>query len=196
MKALKLTAIVATLALFGAGNCLAIEEPQIEYTKELKEKLAGVDSEAKQVKIATKELGRCESDFQKFAKKASKEAEKQAKELEKKDEQIAKKDAEIAKRDSANGCASNAKTGILAGAAGAVLGATAVMAVSDNRYSIEEEFALLWECINGGNASSLSSAQYQKLAKCCANSLREIQKEYSNVKEFQKSGTALGASCR
>lgn len=196
MKAFKTAILISIFALFGAGSSAAQEEPKIEYTKELKAKLADEKSEAKQVKIATKELDRCESDFQKFAKKANKEAEKQAKELQKKDEQIAKKDSEIAKRDSANGCASNAKTGMAAGVAGAIAGASVAMAVADNRYEIEEEFALLWECINGGNASSLSNAQYQKLAKCCANSLREIQKEYSSLKAYQKSGTSIGASCR
>lgn len=191
MKTLKQACCLAVLATFGAGICFAaeLEEPQIEYSKELKEKLAEEGSEAKQVKIATKEVGRCESDFKAFAKKATKQTEKQAKE-------IAKKDEEIAKRDSANGCLSNTKTGIIAGAAGALVGASTAMALADNRYAIEEEFALVWECINGGTGGNISSSQYQKLAKCCAGALRDIQKEYPKLKDFQKSGTALGASCR
>lgn len=68
--------------------------------------------------------------------------------------------------------------------------------VTDKRYSIEEEFALLWECLYTQDYDgSVTRYEYGQRARCCAESLREIEKEFPSVKKFRHSGFSVGASC-
>lgn len=74
---------------------------------------------------------------------------------------------------------------------GTLLAVAAVAAIkADHRYAIEEEFALLWACLyEGANNRSVTKAEYEQLADCCADALAEIEKQYPSYKKFTKSGS-------
>lgn len=79
---------------------------------------------------------------------------------------------------------------------GMAVGAAAMAALKANsRYGIKEEFALIFECVFAGRGN-MTESQYEELADCCAEALKEAEAKYPNYKKFQKSELSLGQSCR
>lgn len=79
---------------------------------------------------------------------------------------------------------------------GMAVGAAAMAALKANsRYGIKEEFALIFECVFAGRGN-MTESQYEELADCCAEALKEAEAKYPSYKKFQKSELSLGQSCR
>ena len=79
---------------------------------------------------------------------------------------------------------------------GMAVGAAAMAALKSNsRYGIKEEFALIFECVFAGRGN-MTESQYEELADCCAEALKEAETKYPSYKKFQKSELSLGQSCR
>ena len=89
--------------------------------------------------------------------------------------------------------ASEHKEEIAEGAALSVVAAKTLR--SDNRYGIKEEFALVYNCIFAGRGN-MTQTEFQELADCCAEALKEIEDKYSSVETFQNSGAPIGKKCR
>ena len=87
------------------------------------------------------------------------------------------------------------KTGVML--ATTAVGAYTAGKMTDNRYSIEEEFTLLWACLYGNDYDgAVTRAEFEMLAGCCVEALKEIEDEFSSAKKFINSGKRVGASCR
>lgn len=76
------------------------------------------------------------------------------------------------------------------------------------RYSHEEEFTLLYECVfngyNGYNGydgygyyySNISKSDYYRLGTCCLEEVKRLERERPELAEFSNSGRELGRNCR
>lgn len=73
---------------------------------------------------------------------------------------------------------------------------------SKKRYSHEEEFTLLYECVFSGYDGygyyypSISKSDYYQLGSCCLEELKRLEREFPDFAEFKNSGTQLGRNCR
>lgn len=75
---------------------------------------------------------------------------------------------------------------------------------TENRFSHEEEYALLYECIFGNASgydsyyyrSCLTKDQYYRLGHCCVEELKQLESKYQDVAAFRSSGVQLGKNCR
>ena len=80
--------------------------------------------------------------------------------------------------------------------------AEAVTAKDKNRYEMEVEFALLYECIFGSGSymakGYMTGAEYGKLSNCCAEALKKIESKYPSLENLQESKESwpIGRSCR
>ena len=80
--------------------------------------------------------------------------------------------------------------------------AEAVKAKDKNRYEMEVEFALLYECVFGSGSymgkGYMTEAEYRKLSKCCAEALKKIESKYPSLENLQESkeNRPIGRSCR
>lgn len=68
---------------------------------------------------------------------------------------------------------------------------------TENRYAMEVEFALLFECIFEG-PNAVTQNEYEKRAACCVETLKGIESKYPSTEKFleAKVSKPIGASCR
>lgn len=65
------------------------------------------------------------------------------------------------------------------------------------RYTMKEEFSLVFECIFGSrrNYYNLSQSEYAKLADCCVKSVQQVQEQFPKISDFRKIESSLNIRC-
>lgn len=65
------------------------------------------------------------------------------------------------------------------------------------RYTMKEEFGLVFECIFDSRRSyyNLSQSEYERLADCCVKSVQQIQEQFPKISDFKKVEASINIRC-